>query len=284
MILKVFDVDQGSCNFIKTSTGKTELVDFGGKLNWSPVEHVFANYVQRGGKLDRLVLTHHHGDHMKDVDAVDAGRIDMVLRRPLEGDYLAACRRSNTDAGQQLAERFQRKFASYTEAAPDWKVSDQAWGIHIERGSLSVAEAASVSSTDGSLANNCSYVRLYDHNGTKILLAGDMEKEGMALLLTRNPKFREALRGLSVLVAPHHGHRTAFCAELFAAVGRADLIIASMMSGDQYVDTRYSDSTFVRGIPNESQQTVRLVTTRTYGAITVESQGGGGFHVTVNQR
>ena len=284
MILKVFDVDQGSCNFIKTSTGKSELVDFGGKLNWSPVEHVFANYVQRGGKLDRLVLTHHHGDHMKDVDAVDAGHIDMVLRRPLEGDYLAACRRSNTDAGQQLAERFQRKFASYTEAAPDWKVSDQAWGIHIEQGSLSVAEAASVSSTDGSLANNCSYVRLYDHNGTKILLAGDMEKEGMALLLKKNPKFREALRGLNVLVAPHHGHKTAFCTELFAAAGKVDLVIASMMSGDQYVDTRYSDSNCVSGVRWDDGAVKRLLTTRTNGAITVESSGTGGFHVTTYQR
>jgi beta-lactamase superfamily II metal-dependent hydrolase len=137
MILKVFDVDQGACNFIKTSTGKTELVDFGGKLNWSPVKHIYDNYIVRYGKLDRLVLTHHHSDHLKDLDNFDGRLPNLVVRRKLEGDYLTACRRSNTYAGQQLAERFSQIYDSWNVDPADSEISDESWGVKIKSRVLS---------------------------------------------------------------------------------------------------------------------------------------------------
>lgn len=284
MILKVFDVDQGSCSFVKTETGRTELIDFGGKFNWSPVDHVYRNYIDSGSMLDRLILTHHHGDHLKDLYSFGARRPLLVVRRKLEGDYSGACRRSNTFSGQQLAEEFSRIYDSWDAPAPAWGPSDEVWGVSIWTYHLDLAQAQRISSTDNSLVNNCSYVRLYNHRGTKILLCGDMEKEGMALLLEENPWFRSAVSGVSVLVAPHHGHRTGFCTELFEAMGCVEVVIASMMSGDVYVDNRYSDDKYVRGIPFDDRTTKKLLTTRTHGAITVQSRGGGGFHVTINQR
>ena len=208
----------------------------------------------------------------------------MVIRRKLEGDYLRACRRSNTSAGQQLAEKFSRIYDSWDSKPADSEISDQAWGVRIIWRILTYNEASNVSSTDSSTVNNCSYVRLYNHNGTKILLAGDMEKEGMALLLKKNSTFRSEVKGVNILIAPHHGHRTGFCTELFDAMGQVNVVIASMMSGDTYVDTRYSNSQYVRGISFDDNTTKRLLTTRTHGAITVESHGNGGFHITINQR
>jgi beta-lactamase superfamily II metal-dependent hydrolase len=284
MIIRIFDVDQGSCCFIRTQTGRTELVDFGGKFNWSPVDHIYRNYVDYGATIDRLVLTHHHGDHLKDLRSFGDRRPHLVLRRILEGGYLAACRRSNTYAGQQLAEEFSRIYDSWAGEAPAWATNAEAWGVTIEPYMLQFQDAERVSSTDNSLVNNCSLVRLYNHGGTKILLCGDLEKEGMALLLAQNPSFRSVLSGVHVLVAPHHGHRTGFSTELFEATGQVQIVIASMMSGDAYVDTRYSDDHYVRGIPFDDGTTKRLLTTRTHGSITVESFGGGGFHVTINQR
>lgn len=284
MILKVFDVDQGSCNFIKTTTGKTELVDFGGKLNWSPVKHIFDNYIVRNGRLDRLVLTHHHGDHLQDWGSFMGRRPDMLLRRSLSGDYLYACRRSNSSGKQKLAEDFDAAFSSWTHSVDPNKLSEEYWGFKLIWRSLTVEEAQEVSSTDNSLVNNCSYVRLYNHNGTKILLAGDMEKEGMVLLLKENPTFRSQLKGVNILVAPHHGHKTSFCTELFDATGQVDIVLASMMSGDTFVDTRYSDANYVRGIRDQDGSVKRMLTTRTYGAMTVESRGSGRFHISINQR
>lgn len=284
MILTVFDVEQGSCSFVTTTTGKTELVDIGGKFNWSPVAHVYNNYVGWNGQLDRLVLTHHHGDHLKDLGGFGGRRPKMVVRRKLNGEYLSACRASNSPAGQELAEEFARIYDWWDGTANPAEVSAEAWGVEIWSMCLTYREASNVSSTDGATVNNCSYVRLYNHGGTKILLAGDMEKEGMAYLLQSNPFFRAELSGVSVLVAPHHGHRSGFCTELFDAMGPVNVVVASMMGGDSYVDTRYSDSRYVWGVPFDDGTTKRLLTTRTHGAITVESYGNGSFHVSIMQR
>jgi hypothetical protein len=56
------------------------------------------------------------------------------------------------------------------------------------------------------------------------------------------------------------------------------------MEGDEHVDSRYSDPQFVRGIPDSSGSTVRLLTTRTYGALTVTSQGAGLFNIRAHER
>jgi competence protein ComEC len=284
MILKVFDVDHGSCNFIMTETGKTELIDFGSKPLWSPVNHIYNNYIRQYGSLDRLVLTHHHGDHLSDLDNFNGRTPRMVVRRRLEGTYLTACRNSNSSSGQRLAERFSDTYDSWTGSVSDDEISEEAWGIKVLQTKLSNEDADAVSSTYNSQVNNSSYVRLYNHKGTKILLCGDIEKEGMELLLQQNPNFRAELKGLNVLIAPHHGHSSSFSADLFNATGQVDVVIASMMSGDSNVDSRYSDSRYVRGISFNDGTSKKLLTTRTYGAITVESKGYGDFQVVINQR
>lgn len=284
MILKVFDVAAGSCNFIQTSTGKTELVDFGANFDWSPVDHIYLNYIDTNGQLDRLVLTHHHGDHLKDWDNFGNRRPSMVVQRELTGTYLTACRSSNSDSSQRLAERVASELSSWTYPVADSLLNETAWGVRIRVAFLTVAQADHATSTYNAMANCCSVVRLYDHKGTKFLLAGDMEKEGMEVLLRNNASFRQELSGVDVLVAPHHGHSSGFSTELFDAMGRPAIVIASMMSGDDNVAPRYSDQQYVRGVRFEDGQVHRLLTTRSHGAITVESHTGGGFYITCDQR
>jgi glyoxylase-like metal-dependent hydrolase (beta-lactamase superfamily II) len=67
VIYKVFDVVHGSANFLISPTGKTELCDLGARADWSPLDHICRYYIPYGQRLDRLVLTHHHGDHITDV-------------------------------------------------------------------------------------------------------------------------------------------------------------------------------------------------------------------------
>ena len=93
-----------------------------------------------------------------------------------------------------------------------------------------------------------------------------------------------AVRGTNLLIAPHHGHRSGFSTDLMRAIGRPDVVIASVMAGDEHVDSRYSDPQFVRGIPDGTGSTVRLLTTRTYGALTVTSRGAGSFNIQAHER
>ena len=68
------------------------------------------------------------------------------------------------------------------------------------------------------------------------------------------------------------------------AIGKPDVVIASIMAGDEHVDSRYSDSDWVRGITWSDGTVNRLLTTRSFGALTVESSGNGQFRVLAHQR
>ena len=284
LTFKVFDVSQGSCNFMISPTGKTEVIDFGTENNWSPINHIFSNYIGESGVLDRLVLTHHHGDHIRDWDSLKHRSVDLVLRRNFEGRYQEVCENSNLPEGNRIAKAFDSHFASFNGTPAASKVSSDTWGVTIHQSSLSVEAADELSSTDNSAANNSSFVRLYDHNGTKILLAGDMETEGMEALLIKNPTFKSLIHGVNILIAPHHGHKSGFCSSLIDAIGKPDIVIASMKTGNKHVDGRYSSEEFVNGVSFDNGQIRRLLTTRQDGAITVTSSGGGGFHVQTQTR
>jgi beta-lactamase superfamily II metal-dependent hydrolase len=265
-------------------TGKTEIIDFGTETGWSPISHIFKNYIGDNGVLDRLVLTHHHGDHMRDWDSLKSRAVDLVLRRKFEGRYEEVCKNSNFPEGNRIAKAFDAHFASYNETPSNLKVSPDTWGVTIHHRSLSIQKADELSSSDNSAANNASFVRIYDHNGTKILLAGDMETEGMDALLIGNPTFKSLLKGVNILIAPHHGHKSGFSSSLIDAIGKPDIVIASMKTGNKHVDGRYSSEEFVSGVPFGDGKVRRLLTTRQDGAITVTSSGGGGFHVQTQTR
>lgn len=278
MLFKVFDVSHGASYFMKTNTDRTELIDLGCQSTWSPVEHVYKHYVPRGGTLDRLVLTHHHGDHVEDIDTVTPARKPKtVLRRQLTGQYETACRNSNSSQGQRNAEKFDKKFKDTASSTATWNVTRKHW-------CLTVSEADAISSTWGELVNCCSYVVLYNHEGTKILQCGDMEKDGMKKLLDNNKDMRNAVKGVDILIAPHHGHKSGFSQALMDAMGRPDMVVASVMKKDAHVDSRYSSNDFVRGVRMNDGSTRRLFTTRDDGAITIESKGNGNFSVRCNQR
>jgi beta-lactamase superfamily II metal-dependent hydrolase len=285
MILKVFDVAQGSSNFIISPTGKTELVDLGARSDWSPLNHIYTNYIKGSNRIDRLVQTHHHGDHLDDVYNLTQSRMPKcVLRRLLNGRYEEACKESNSSEGQKKAEHFDRLFSSYTGDVSPSNTSSSVWGIERQSWSLSVDGADKATKTWNAMANCCSYVTLYNHNGTKFLLCGDMEKEGMSVLLSQNTGMVSAVYGVNVLIAPHHGHSSGFSTELMAAIGKPNIVIASCMSGDENVDSRYSDPTYVKGVRFDDGTDKRLLTTRSHGAITVVSSGVGGFHITIHNR
>ena len=285
MIYKVFDVAHGSSNFLISPTGKTELCDLGARADWSPLDHIYRHYIPYGHRLDRIVLTHHHGDHVTDVWNLTPDRMPgMVLRRHLMGRYEEACRNSNSTDGQRNARRFDSLFSGYTGTVAPGAFGGNSWGIEMPCWSLSEPTADRVGGGDGGVANCCSFVTLYDHQGTKILQCGDMEQEGMAVLLAANPDMQRAVRGTNVLIAPHHGHRSGFSTDLMRAIGRPDVVIASVMEGDEHVDSRYSDPQFVRGIPDGTGSTARLLTTRTWGALTVTSRGGGSFNIQAHER
>ena len=98
------------------------------------------------------------------------------MRRTFEGRYYEAAKKSNSPEGQKHAEQFAEIFDSWTGKPDDSKVSEEAWGMAFGHISWGVDEAASISNSENSLVNNCSFVRLYKTPYGKILFTGDMER------------------------------------------------------------------------------------------------------------
>src|SRR5258707_14421267 len=91
----VFDVDHGFCAFVRSSTGRTLMVDCGCKENFSPVVYVMENELG-GQRLTRLLVTHPHDDHICDIEAITSKLPPVILTRQRynweavkegEGDY-----------------------------------------------------------------------------------------------------------------------------------------------------------------------------------------------------
>ena len=274
MEFKLYNVNHGSSSFLLSPTGMSELIDFGGSVSWSPLLHVFQKELGSGGILNRMVVSHHHGDHLNDIFNIGKYRPATLQRRKLEGDYEKSVKDSNSEEGIKAVTKFEQVFANYTAPVDPIKFSEGTWGMKIERFSLSMDQAKSVSGSPNSIVNNSSYVSLYTHNTFKLLAPGDMEKEGMKLLLD-NSIFKDAVKDVKVLIAPHHGHKSGFSTELMNAIEKPQLVLASMMKGDEHVDTRYSSSDYVQGISNGK----KLMTTRTYGLIHISIDSSGGYTI-----
>ncbi|MFB9220819.1 DNA internalization-related competence protein ComEC/Rec2 [Kurthia sibirica] len=72
--------------------------------------------------------------------------------------------------------------------------------------------------------NNSSLVTVITYKDEKILLPGDLEKEGEQELLQKNP---EVLQGVTVLKAGHHGSKTSTTEEFLRAVAPKTLIFST---------------------------------------------------------
>jgi competence protein ComEC len=69
-------------------------------------------------------------------------------------------------------------------------------------------------------------VFILEYAGSRIMIPGDNETESWKELI-KDKRFIEAARNLDVLVAPHHGRRSAYCQELFEAIGKPNITVIS---------------------------------------------------------
>lgn len=112
----------------------------------------------------------------------------------------------------------------------------------------------------GKITNNSSIVTLLEFGGWNVLFGGDLETIGWEWLVENSAEFLDAVSdGIDVLVAPHHGHKSAFPKALIDAVGPPRLSVLSKGSefGDRSdVDPRYSQLTMGMKVNNLNKRAI----------------------------
>lgn len=268
--LIVFDVDRGSCAFLRTPANYGIMIDCGRSTAFSPVHYLLANELNTtirflGCALTWLIVSHPHDDHIEDIDSI------LALCRPaiITGQQYAwplvkvGGRRSDYANLDKYADWFdQRGPATFLPQ----------FGLDVYRFGLTPAEAIRLD--PAKFVNNSSIAVVVTIPAGaaphKILFGGDIEAAGWDLLL-RRAEVRDAVAGVTVYVASHHGHSSGFSQPLFDAMGVPAVNLVSTRAGDESVEGRYSDSAHATGLyrPADSNPR-RMFSTRVDGSLFLE--------------
>src|ERR1700692_1088131 len=82
----IFDVDHGSCAFMKSPTGCSLMIDCGRTDGFSPVAYISDHELDgtpvfSGYRLTQLLITHPHDDHIEDIESISSELSPYILQR-----------------------------------------------------------------------------------------------------------------------------------------------------------------------------------------------------------
>ncbi len=198
--LTVLDVGQGDCLLLQTPQGRTVLIDGGGANDEKTAgqsdvgERVVLPFLRSQGisRLDVLVITHPHGDHV--------GGLAAVLRQEPVGVVLdGTCLPYPSPAYAQVRSLIQSRHIPYVQAVRGMTLQ---LDPSIRADILNPPAQGHVYGTtlDNNIVNNYSAVLRVGYGRTHFLLDGDAQSEAEQSMLAAIPDL-----SADVLKVGHHG-------------------------------------------------------------------------------
>jgi competence protein ComEC len=211
------DVGQGDSALITFPNGETMLVDGGGRINYSDDdddfepdrarigEMVVSEFLWERGysRVDHIMASHADADHIQ-------GLVDVASNFEIGKAYFASLQGESKDYLELSAVLDRRGVRRELLQAGD---AFEIAGVRIDVLYPSPSEA-------GLTENDRSLVVVLSYGEKRILLTGDIEREGEARLVNSGK-----LASFSVVKAPHHGSRTSSTQTFVNAVNARTVII-----------------------------------------------------------
>ncbi len=291
----LFDVQHGQSAGVRLPNGRWCLFDAGHGRDGSPTEWIhrqeaikrrvsrlleartsgssilerrLANfYTQPQFQFLKMTVSHLHHDHLSDWETALGASPEFLKTVDFDGEYLQDLRACSHEDSYPSVLRFCQHYnGGFTPVTfvPDYG------GVTITEHALPVRVAGALGGAANSRVNNASVITRIDYSGNSILLCGDMETEAWEFVLNRardQQIWQSLVSNIDILVAPHHGHSSAYSTSLMAWA-RPTVVLVSVKSYDEHVDDRYS-SNAVGGITLDGSFS-RRITTRKHGTIKVE--------------
>lgn len=214
MKITFLDVGQGDCMLIQTPMGKNILIDGGGndpniKRKVDVGEDILVPFLlkNRIRKIDMILLSHHHKDHI--------GGLLRVLEDLKVNRLIMGMDDEKIEDVKKLKEQcFTKKIRLYKGKRDDT--------VHVEKHlSMSILHPINHSMKIGEEeANNQSLVVLLAYRGKNILFTGDIEGETEKVLMENYPQLK-----VDVLKVPHHGSISSSTDAFIAAINPKIAII-----------------------------------------------------------
>lgn len=276
----LFNVGVGQSAALKLSNDRWCVFDIGKSSDFSPVNWIveqnkifsligtlLTNSPMHEFKFLKATISHHHGNHVADYKSLLQYGPECLLTVLGDEEYLRDVIVGNPKESIKDVLFFMEHTKAYGSIAaqPDYG------GALIEERCLSVAEARNIGGESNSKINNASIITRIDIYGNSILLCGDMEKEAWDAITSDTGDiartWRPFLSNIDIMVAPHHGHKSGFSANLLN-IAKPSVVLVSVKSINPDVDPRYSQEP-VRGI-KIGNDSYRCITTQKKGHIKVQ--------------
>lgn len=270
----IFNVEHGFCAFIKSPNNYGLLIDCGERENFSPIKYIIDNEMSdiaehNGHKLTQFILTHPHDDHLSDIERLKDDLSPTIMTRQ-RYDWESIKQGEDQEEYENLDafSEWQESYNQNVEHWPDWGMELK----YLENNTyLTPSEAKNLD--EAKFVNNSSIVVAVKYKGWKIVFPGDLEKLAWLKLL-ENQNFKDLIKDTSFFVAPHHGHSSAYCKEIFENTGKPHFNIVSAHKRDESVDSAYSSSDNAKGVEH-NDETRYMLSTRKDGSIVIEVDENG---------
>lgn len=202
-------VGHGGCTVIETPDGRVIVYDAGAIAGPDVTRRHIAPFLWNSGyrRIDEIIISHGDLDHFNGLPALlDRFSVGQVKATPTFTDRTKSSIHHTMRALEKVGIELK-----VVHAPQQW----ESGGVFFE------VLHPPARGPEG-IENERSLVLFIHHDGLSILLTGDLEKAGLARLLSlpRPPK------PVDVLMAPHHGSRTANTKEL-AAWARPALVVSA---------------------------------------------------------
>lgn len=267
-----YDVEHGNCCHIITPFNKHILIDVGSKKSSSIVEFIKHKYFpEQDGRIDQLIITHPHEDHIYDLPKLKSILPPRALLRPKNAFDISPS--SNNLTHIEIASIANSMNKEYNVPVPLGKAPiDSA----INGGVDFKCIFPNPEWTDRNDLNSFSPVIVVSYKHFKFVITGDNPSSILQKMMDENyNSIKESIGGSHILLAPHHGRENGFCHDFFACVNP----ILTVVSDKQIEhDTQEYTSDYYKSRGTLVNGTWRYVlTTRCDGTIAFDVGEGDPF-------
>jgi len=266
LLIKIYDVEHGSCSHIITPNNKHILIDVGSKGNKSIVWHIREKYFQGYGnpRIDKLFITHPHEDHIYDLPNLYDYLKPRVINRPISAFDIKPA--YDTALHKRIAEYANKMNREYTYPVHDYENVDYAdvnGGVDI---TIITPKAEWTTKKD---LNTFSNIIILKYMGYKVVFTGDNPKNILDKMMDEDYcDIKNYISNATFLVAPHHGRTGEFSEPFFKCVNPYLTIVSdkSIIHSTQDDTARLYKGRGVRFGDSERY----VITTRNDGTVTIK--------------